>query len=189
MALEDIEAKQKAITEDAKKMAKLTDPQEILDAAAKIVVKAKELERAALNLAAAATPPGPRNEGGEVRVVLTPDQRKRIVEQTGVGLEVLTVDRGAAALHARMPTMQKQLIERLALQEAAVHVVIRERRKAIAKLIKQLEAIEDKTPDMEEIIEQLKRDPDKIKEKALEIAERIKARPLPTGLPDDPSTR
>jgi hypothetical protein len=170
--LEELEKKQRDLKPLIDKLAKEKDPAELQRLAAKLQERVKELEKSAMNLAAAAAPLGPRNDSGETRVTLTPDQRARIAEQTGVGMETLVMDRDAAAWARAMPTAEKRIIELQALKQASVSVMKREKQKAVDKLIKELKKIEDPTPEVQEIIAQLEKDPEGIGELAKEIAKR-----------------
>jgi hypothetical protein len=111
---------------------------------------------------------------GEVRVVLTPDQRERVTKATGVGMDTLVVDKNVVAFNARMGTMQKYLIERLALRQAAETAARIEKKKAVEKIIKKLEAIEEPSKELQEMIDQLKDDPEGLEKKGKEIAKRQK---------------
>jgi hypothetical protein len=172
--LDDIAKKQKQAAELGKKLAREKDVDEIKRLSKEIKEKAKELEAAAQNMAEAATPKGGKNVGGEVRVVLTPDQRKRIVEQTGVGMDTLVITEEAAQWMARMPGMQKRYVEQMALRKAAESVMREEKDKAIQKLIKKLEAIPEPVPEIEQMIAQLKKDPDGMEKLGKELGKKAR---------------
>src|SRR5947209_8378748 len=87
--IEDIKRKQADAAKAANRMIEEKDPQALIEMAEKMKERVGELEKMAKGLAAALTPQEP--PGQEVRVQLTPDQKKRIAEQTGVGVEVVTV--------------------------------------------------------------------------------------------------
>src|SRR5438270_13517414 len=90
-SLEELEKKQRDIKPLVEKLQKAKGD-EVVKIAKQIAEKTKELEKSALALAAAATPEGARNVGGpETTVLLTPDQKKRVVEGTGVGLETVVL--------------------------------------------------------------------------------------------------
>ena len=181
--LAEIERKQKEIADMAKALTGEKDPDELARLGKEIGVKAKALEKAALALAAAGAPPTSGNIGGEVRVVLTKDQRQRIAEQTGVGLDTLVIAEDAAGWARRMPGMEKRIIEQKALQMAAKALVAEAKDKRIAKMIKEYEAIEDKSPELLEVLQQLRDDPDNIAKFAQELGKRMKAaaNPPPEG--------
>jgi hypothetical protein len=142
--------------------------------AEQIQQKAKELEKMARSMASAALPKGRPPDKGEVRVILTPEQRKRVAEASGVGIDAVVVDKDVAVFNARMMSMQKHLIERIALQQAGDESARIERKKACEKLAKKLEQSDPITPELQEMIDQLKRDPDKLNELGEEIAQRQK---------------
>src|SRR5436309_7699536 len=87
MSLEDIQKKQAAMARKAASLVDEKDPEKILEVAAKLQADALDLEKACRNLEAALLPPD--FEGKETVVKLTPDQKARITEQTGVGIEVV----------------------------------------------------------------------------------------------------
>jgi hypothetical protein len=122
------------------------------------------------------TPQGPRNQGGAVRVVLTKDQRQRIADQTGVGLDTLVIEEGAAAWALRMPTMEKRIIENKALEMAGKSLVSEAKEKRIKKLINALEEIGDPTPEVRAMIEQLKDDPDGLEKLAKDLGKEMKGK-------------
>src|SRR5467141_2837846 len=70
-------------------MAEEKDPQRLQQMAEQLQRRCVELGRMARALEAAATPE--RAAGGEARVVLTAEQRQRIAEQTGAGIETVTL--------------------------------------------------------------------------------------------------
>ncbi len=156
--MEDVEKKQRELLPLLEKLQKASG-EEAVKIGKQIEAKAKELEKAARNLAAAITPVGPRNEGGETRVVLTKDQRERIVAQTGVGLEVLVIDKDVAGWDRKMPGTQKRIIEQKALEMAAQTLMKQARKKAGEDLIKIFEKeIPDPVPEVQEVIDILKKE-------------------------------
>ena len=172
--LADIERRQKEIAEMAKRLVDEKDVPEIQRIGKEIAAKARELQKAALALAAAVTPDAGRNQGGETRVVLTKDQRQRIAEQTGVALDTLVIAEDAAGWARRMPGTEKRIIEQRALAQAARSIVSEEKEKRIKKMIKELEAIPDPTPEVQGVINQLREDPDNIEKFAKELGKRMK---------------
>jgi len=182
--LAEIERKQREIGELARRMVGIKDVDELQKMGKEIAAKAKDLEKSALALVAASTPNEGRHVGGEVRVVLTKDQRQRIVEQTGVGMDTLVIDEDAAGWMRRMPGTEKRVIELKALQQAGKSIVAEAKDKRVKTLIKTLEDVPDKSPELIEVIEQLKTDPDGIEKFAKEQGKRIKAnaKPLPEGM-------
>src|SRR5579872_2582634 len=87
--LEELQRKQSDAAKFAMKMVDEKDPERLKEMAEQLQARCKDLEKMALGMEAALTPQEPT--GQEVRVVLTPDQKKRIAEQTGVGVEMVTL--------------------------------------------------------------------------------------------------
>jgi chromosome segregation ATPase len=99
------------------------------------------------------TPSGP-----ETRVALTPEQRKRIAEQTGVGVEVVTLrDAPGRTWSRQMSGAQPRDIEAAAAQHAARSRLIAETRSRVEKIIRELEQLE--VPELADTIAELRRDP------------------------------
>lgn len=139
----------------AERMAEEKDPQRLAEMAEDLQRRAHDLEKMARSIEASFAPAA---EGEAVRVVLTPDQRTRIAEQTGVGIEAVTLhDTAAQRWSARMPQAQPREIEREAARQAARQRLISETRTQVEKIIQQLEALE--VPELAETIAALRRDP------------------------------
>jgi tetrahydromethanopterin S-methyltransferase subunit B len=158
MSLEDLQRKQANVAKSAMKMVDEKDPQALLEMAAQIQEQCKDLEKAAKNLAAALAPQEPT--GQEVRVTLTPDQKKRITEQTGVGVEVVTVYDTKKKMWSRdlpLGKIEPREIEKMAAQQAAQSKLISETRAQVEKIVKQLKALN--VPEISEQIEALEKDP------------------------------
>ncbi len=155
--LDEIQRKQADTVKLALQMVDEKDPERLKEMAEQIQQRTKELEKAALGLAAAVALPD-RSGGEEVRVLLTPDQRERISEQTGVGVEAVTLrDSGGRSWNAAMPTTEPRVIEKLAAQQAAASRLTMETKKQVEAIIKQLKALN--VPELEETIRELERDP------------------------------
>ena len=154
--LEEILRKQAEAARLAEKLQGEKDPERILALAEQVLGKTRELEKMALGLAASVAP---QDQGfGEVRVLLTPDQRKRIAEQTGVGIEAVTLrDTQGRSWNSEMPTVEPRVIEKLAAKEAAASRLTMETRSHVEKIVKQLKALN--VPELEDTIRQLEKDP------------------------------
>jgi len=137
-------------------MASEKDPERILEMTAILQERGKELERMANAVAAFYTPKGPT--GPETRVVLTPAQKERITEQTGVGLDtVILTDTPELRWSKKMATVEPREIEREAAKQAAQARLVIETRIQVEKIIKLME--EQNVPELAETIAELKRDP------------------------------
>jgi hypothetical protein len=154
--LEEIERMQAETTKMAMKLVDEKDPQKILEMAAQIQERTAELEKMALGLAAAFA--AKEAEGEEVRVLLTPDQRERIAESTGVGVEVVTLRDSKQRMWSKeMPSVEPREIEKMAAKQAAESRILAETKKTVEAVIKQLEALN--VPELKDTIEELRRDP------------------------------
>jgi hypothetical protein len=173
MSLEELQARQAKVAKAAADLEKVKDdPAALLEKAAQIAEMTKDLERAALGLVKGLAPEG----GAEERVVLTPDQRERIAESTGVAMEVLVVRDGDGSFARAMPGMQKAIIERLAARQATESATKKAKRDAIEKLIKQLKSLN--VDGLAPIIKSIEDDPslEDLQEKMKEFAADEKAK-------------
>ncbi|MGZ6143598.1 MAG: hypothetical protein ACXWLM_09670 [Myxococcales bacterium] len=156
--VEELKRKQAAAAKDAMKMVEEKDPERLKEMAEALQAKVKDLERAALALAAAVTPQ--EATGQEVRVMLTPDQRARITEQTGVGIEMVTLHDTKKKMWSRDLPLGKippREIERMAALQAAQSRLASETRTQVEKIVKQLKALN--VPEIADAIAELERDP------------------------------
>ncbi len=172
MSTEELFSRQKKLAKAAADLSKYADdPKKLLEKAAEITKGAKELEQAALRFQAEAEPGG---AGSEERVVLTADQRSRLVEQTGVALEVLVVRDPTGAFAQAMPTSRKETIEKLAAREASQLAVKKARKEAVEKLVKHLKKLE--VDELAPVIAAIEADPtlEKLKEQQKEFARDMK---------------
>ena len=156
-SLDELQKKQADTAKLAKKMLDEKDnPDALIEMAAKIGEKTQELLKMAKGIEAALGPK--ENQGPEVRVQLTPDQKKRIAESTGVGVEVVVLhDTAKKPWSKEMPKVEPHIIERLAAQQAAESKLVSETRKEVEKVIKQLKALN--VPEIADAIAELERDP------------------------------
>jgi hypothetical protein len=155
--LDDLQRKQADLARSAAKMANEKDPDALLKLAESIQERAAGLERMAKNIAAAATP-GAGNTGPSTTVVLTRDQRERIAEATGIGLETVTVhDTRELKFSKDMSKIRPGAIEKLATLQAGQMKLEVEVKAAVEKLLKKLRSYE--RPELQETIDELARDP------------------------------
>jgi hypothetical protein len=154
--LDDLQKKQAEMAKFAQGMVNEKDPARLLEMAAALQERGKELERMAKAVAGFYAPKG--STGPETRVVLTPAQRERIAEQTGVGLEVVVLrDTPEQKWSTQMNKVEPRAIEREAAKQAAEARLISETRTQVEKIVKLLE--KQNVPELAETIEKLKRDP------------------------------
>ena len=158
MSLEDIQRKQAALAKEAQSLAHEKDPQKILEVAAKLQAACLDLEKQARAFEKALMPPDYQGKGTDVK--LTPDQKKRIVEQTGVGIEVVTLHDSSKRVWSRelpMGKVEPREVEKEAAKEAARLRRISETKAGVEKIVKQLRALG--VPELDEFIAQLEKDP------------------------------
>ena len=104
----------------------------------------------------------PMLQGGlkETLAKLTPDQKQRVTESTGVGIEVVTLRDSKKRVWSRelpLGRVAPREIEKAATKEAARLKLISETRTQVEKIIKQLEALN--VPELAEPIAELRKDP------------------------------
>jgi hypothetical protein len=153
---EEIQRKHAEAAGFAMKMVDEKDPEKLKEMAEQLQQKCAALAKMAKGLEAALTPPGPT--GPEVRVMLTAEQRARVAEATGVGVEMVTVhDSPQKVWSKEMPRLRPGEIEKLAAKQATASRLQSETRKAVEKIIKDLEKLN--VPELAETIADLKKDP------------------------------
>ena len=156
-ALDDLQRKQADTARMAMSMVKEKDPEVLQEMAKKILQKTKELESMARRIGADAL--GGLGPGGkETRVMLTPEQKARIAEETGVGLDsVVLEDEPSRKWSKDIATARPQEVEKMAARAAATSRLQSETRTQIEKIIKQLEALN--VPELKEHIDELRKHP------------------------------
>ena len=154
--LAELQKKHAEAASFAIRMAEEKDPERLKQMAEQLQAKCAELGRMAKALEAAVAPAA--SSGPETRVVLTPDQRQRIAEQTGVGVEVVTLrDVPGKTWSREMANARPRDIEAAAAKQAAESRLIAETRSRVEKIIRELEKLE--VPELAETIAELRRDP------------------------------
>ena len=156
-SLEDIERKQKDLYPLIEKLQN-AEGEEAVKIAKQLEAKAREIEAAATALAKAATPEGPRNVSGETTVALTSDQKERVVEKTGVGLQAVILRGPPEEWERKLPKMPKQDIEKIAYAQAAEQKMRMAKDKAVGDLLKELKSIPDPVPELKEAIDVLEKE-------------------------------
>jgi hypothetical protein len=154
--MDDLQKKQGDAAKLAQRMAKETDPEKMKEMAQELQNRTDSLRKMAMSIAGHYAPQG--SSGPETRVMLTPAQKERIAEQTGVGVEMVTLhDTPDAKWSKKMTTIEPREIERMAGLQAAESRLISDTRTQVEKIIKILE--KQNVPELQETIEQLKADP------------------------------
>jgi hypothetical protein len=135
-------------------MAEERDPRRLQEMAEQLQARCAELARMGRDLEAQFTP---ASTGTETRVALTPDQRARVAEQTGIGIEVVTLrDTADRAWSREMPRVQPRDVEAMAARQAAASRLQSETRKQVEQIVRELEKLE--IPELAETIAGLRRE-------------------------------
>jgi hypothetical protein len=154
--LGDLQKKQAEMAKFAASMANEKDPERLLEMAAVLQQRGQELERMAKAMEAFYTPK--TSTGPETRVLLTPAQKERITNQTGVGLEeVILRDTPEMQWSKKMSKVDPRAIEKEAAKQAAQARLVIETRNQVEKIVELLE--QQDVPELAETIDELKRDP------------------------------
>ena len=156
MSLEDLQKKQAEAAQFAMKMVNEKDPKRLQEMAEALQSKCAGMLSMAKSIAAAW--PQPAETGPETVVKLTPAQRERIVEQTKVGLESVTLrDTEKMQWSKRMGTLTPREVEAAAAKEAAQLRLISDTKTQVEKIIKELKKLN--VPELAEAIAEMERDP------------------------------
>ena len=153
--LGELQKKQGEAASFALRMAEEKDPERLKAMAEQLQARCAELGKMAKALEAAFAPA--RGGGGvETRVLLTAEQRKRIADQTGVGVEVVTLrDTSDRAWSMSMGSVDPREIETMAARQAAASRLKAETRARVEKIIQELEKLE--SPVLADTIAELRR--------------------------------
>ena len=152
--LGDLQKKQAEAASFALRMAEEKDPDRLKAMAEQLQARCAELGRMAKGLEAALAPAG--GGGVETRVLLTAEQRKRVADQTGVGVEVVTLrDTSGRAWSKSMGSVEPREIEAMAARQAAVSRLKAETRTRVEKIIQELEKLA--IPELADTIADLRR--------------------------------
>jgi hypothetical protein len=156
-SLEEIERKQKAMRPLLQQLVEEKDADRIQQIGKQLAEMAQELARMGEGLERAYAQA--QGGSGETRVVLTKEQRQRVVAATGASVDVLVLP-NAQVWDPQMPRMTPGTIEQLALASIAQRKVKEETRKAAKQIVDELEAAvgSDPAPETRAAIDQFKRD-------------------------------
>ena len=159
--LDDLLAKQKAMSDLAESLAGETNVERIQSVAVELARRGEELEQMARAVEASTRGEAPR---GYTEVVLTPAQRDRIREKTGVSLESIRIPDAAGVSARVMPLTDPRIIETQAVREAESIRAGREAdaqmRAQLAEVIGAIEAVGN--PALSEQLEKMKADPNSL---------------------------
>lgn len=156
--LEQLQRKQAEATRFAMRIAEERHPQRVLEMAAEMQARAAELEKMGRALERALAPA--EATSAAVRVRLTSEQKERVTEQTGVGLETVTLHDTEKRIWSRdlpLGKVDPREVEKEAAKEAARLKLVSETRRQVESIIQQLEALD--VPELAETIAGLRRDP------------------------------
>lgn len=168
--------KQAALVEKAQKLGELKDGEQISREANKLAEEAKKLEAAAQEVAKKKEAEGaalrekldapPDREPRIIKVALTDEQRTRVLEDTGVRVEVVALEEGKdipAPSERFMPDEHPAMIEAIARKKAEQQKSQKEAdaaaREAVGQAMADIEAAAI-TRDQEQALKNLKKDPD-----------------------------
>jgi alpha-L-fucosidase len=156
MSLEDLQKKHREAAQYAMKMVNEKDPKRLQEMAEALQAKCADLLGMAKSIAAAW--PQPAETGPETVVKLTPAQRERIVEQTKVGLESVTLrDTEKTQWSKKMASITPREVEAAAAKEAAQLRLISDTKTQVEKIIRELKKLD--VPELAEAIAEMERDP------------------------------
>ena len=156
--LEEIRQKQAEATRYAMRIAEERDPRRVLEMAAEMQEKAAELEKMGRALERALAPG--ETTLAAVQVALTGEQQERVTEQTGIGLQTVTLRDTSQRRWSRdlpLGKVDPREVEKEAAKEAARLRLVAETRRQVESIIQQLEALD--VPELAETIAGLRRDP------------------------------
>jgi hypothetical protein len=152
--LSELQKKQAEAAGFALRMAEEKDPDRLKAMAEQLQARCAELGAMAHALEAALTPAGA--SGVETRVLLTAEQRKRIADQTGIGVEVVTLrDTSERVWSKSMASMEPREIEAMAARQASASRLKSETRERVEKIIQELEKLQ--VPELADTIAGLRR--------------------------------
>ncbi len=155
--MEELKQKANDLVKRVNQIANETDPEKFIAMAKQIEAEAKAFEALGAAYVGAHTPkPQPMTT-----VVLTPDQRKRILDETGIAMETIELPDDGAITSKLMPETRKQQVTIWALEEArrrkAANQSNAKAMEAITAAIADLEAVGN--PDLMALLEANKQNP------------------------------
>src|SRR5215471_1822688 len=157
--IKDIEERQKQLMAMFEELQREEDMTRYLQIVQRMEMAAKELEAMAIALESELAKRQKRVQG-QIEVVLTHEQRSKVLRDTGVSMTTVLIDDPAGNLSASMPAARPADIEKEALRQATRIKLEREARdKARRDMEKQLAELEQQGPLMADTVSRLRQDP------------------------------
>jgi hypothetical protein len=158
-SIKEIEERQKRLTELGQRIGKEEDLTKMLELVQQAEQQAKELEAIATVFDAQMRGQAKTPKGG-TEVVLTPEQRARIMKETGVTMMTVVIEDPSGTVNQGMPSTRPAAIEAEALRQARERQV-QGRAKEEAKIAveRQLHEVEIQHELNAEAVAQLRQDP------------------------------
>lgn len=156
--LAELQKRQAEAAQIAARMAQEQDPDRILALAAEVQKRAAEIEKMGRAFEAGLAPAAA--SGGSIEVALTRDQKERVTQQTGVGVERVTLHDARGRVWARdfaLGKVHPREVEKEAAKEAARLRLIAQTRQQVEAIAAQLEALN--VPELDAVVADLRRDP------------------------------
>jgi len=160
VTLQDIEVKQLAMVKLAESMVDMTDVDQLLATGKQLELDGAELQALAKRLESETLADVPPQKKNVTVVVLTPAQRVRVKEETGLDMEVVELEDTDGMMARMMPNTLPPYIEIKALEaarrKAKDHYTEQQSRIEMFQLIAEFEA---SSPEAAELLSKLKDDP------------------------------
>lgn len=162
VSLDDILALQQKMTAAAMELVDVDNGDFIVKKSKELEAMGKELEALAKRFEAQELAKLPPSQLGYVEVQLTPDQRQRVLDETGLEMEFIRIQSDGPFMGEFMPHATPDFVERAALEEARRIVAEREGRvEAKAQFKEVMSELESQdNPDLQKQLKKLKDDPD-----------------------------
>ena len=158
--MQDLEAKQKSILDLASTMVNMTDTDQLLATARQLEADGAELQALALAFESQEKAKAPPERKAGTVVVLTPSQRARVKEETGIEMTEVMLPDNEGIMAQMMPNTHPKTIELRALEQArrqaAQHY---SEQQARIEMFQHLADIEASGPEAAEMLAKLKEDP------------------------------
>jgi|SoiMethySBSTD1v2_1073268.scaffolds.fasta_scaffold226412_4 hypothetical protein len=158
--LKEIEQRQQRMYKLIDEMNAQEDMTAMLEVVKKLEVEAQGLETALTDFEAKMEKQTPKIQRGAFEVVLTPEQRQRILKETGVDMRTVWIKDQGGARNAAMPATLPPVIEAEALKQAREQKALEPARQAAKRQVDQaLDEISNQSPMHAEAVAKVKADP------------------------------
>jgi hypothetical protein len=158
--LKEIEQRQERMYKLIDKMNAQEDMTAMLEVVKELEEEARGLENAVLGFQAKMEKETPKTRKGAFEVVLTPEQRQRILKETGVDMRTVWIQDQAGVRNAAMPLTQPEIIEAEALKQAREQKALEPAKQAAKRQVDEaLAEIEALSPTHAELVARVKADP------------------------------